>query len=144
MLRVGGIEADDVIGTLAKQGERAGMEVFIVSSDKDFAQLVNEQVRMLDTIKDVTYDSELVRKKWGVLPGQIVDLLALMGDAADNIPGVDGIGQKGAVTLLQEHGSLDVLLTKVEHSKPDARRPCCRRSWRRSSPTLRCLWVSPI
>ncbi|HEY4223075.1 MAG TPA: 5'-3' exonuclease H3TH domain-containing protein, partial [Myxococcota bacterium] len=113
LLRVPGLEADDVIGTLSRQALDAGHEVVIVSSDKDFAQLINDRVRMHDTIRDVVYDAELTRKKWGVKPEQMIDYLALMGDSSDNIPGVDGIGQKGAQQLLEEHGSLQALLKKL-------------------------------
>ena len=114
MLRVFGYEADDVIGTLARQGRERGLEVVIVSSDKDFAQLITDGVRMQDTLKDVVYDRDLVKKKWGVWPEQMVDYLALMGDSSDNIPGVDGIGQKGAAQLLEEHGSLSALLAMLD------------------------------
>jgi DNA polymerase-1 len=117
MLRVIGYEADDVIGTLARRADAEGMEVYIVSADKDFAQLINERVKMLDTLKDVTYDAELVRKKWGVPPAQIVDLLALMGDKIDNVPGVPGIGAKGAAGLLEKYGSLDGILDHVDELK---------------------------
>ena len=110
LLRVHGVEADDVIGTLAQQALAARHEVVIISSDKDFAQLVCERLWMHDTLKDVVYDRELVKKKWGVFPEQMVDYLALVGDAVDNIPGVDGIGDKGASQLLAEHGSLPALL----------------------------------
>jgi hypothetical protein len=79
-LRVPGIEADDVIGTLTELAVAAGHDVVIVSSDKDFAQLVTDKVVMHDTIRDVVYDAELVKKKWGVKPAQIVDYLALVGD----------------------------------------------------------------
>ncbi len=117
-LRVPGLEADDVIGTLTQQALDAGHEVVIVSSDKDFAQLISDddgaRVRMHDTIRDVVYDAELTKKKWGVRPDQIVDYLALMGDSSDNIPGVAGIGQKGAQQLLEEHGSLDAIYARYE------------------------------
>ncbi len=109
-LRLPGYEADDLIGTLTRQAVAAGMEVIIVAGDKDFAQLISDRVRMMDTLRDVTYDPELVQKKWGVLPAQIADLLALMGDSVDNIPGVPGIGQKGAAALLAKYGSLDGVL----------------------------------
>jgi DNA polymerase-1 len=125
MLRIPGWEADDVIGTLARQAKELGHEVVIVSSDKDFAQLLGEGVRMHDTLKDVVYDRELVKKKWGVWPEQMVDYLALMGDSSDNIPGVDGIGQKGAQQLLEEHGTLAALLQKVE-TAPDTLKPRVR------------------
>ncbi|MCP5070204.1 MAG: DNA polymerase I, partial [bacterium] len=90
ILRVSGYEADDVIGTLTRQAVEAGMEVFIISGDKDFAQLITDRVRMVDTLRDVVFDPELVRKKWGVTPEHFVDLLAMMGDKIDNIPGVPG------------------------------------------------------
>jgi DNA polymerase-1 len=117
ILRVPGVEADDVIGTLAKEAKEAGMEVHIISGDKDFAQLVDDDVRMIDAIRDITYDSELVRKKWGVPPHQFVDLLALLGDKIDNIPGVPGIGQKGAAALLDKYGDLETLLSKADELK---------------------------
>jgi DNA polymerase-1 len=117
LLRVPGYEADDVIGTLARQGAEAGMEVLIVSGDKDFAQIVSERVGMIDTLQNVTYDPELVRKKWGVPPGRFVDYLALVGDKVDNIPGVPGIGQKGASQLLETFGSLDGVYAGIEQLK---------------------------
>jgi DNA polymerase-1 len=117
ILRVPGYEADDVIGTLAKQAVALGYEVQILSGDKDFCQLVDDQVRMIDAIRDITYDSELVRKKWGVPPAQFVDLLALMGDSVDNIPGVPGIGAKGAAGLLERFGDLETLLASTDQLK---------------------------
>ncbi len=114
LLRKAGVEADDVIGTLTRMAVDAGLEVVIVSGDKDFAQLVGDRVRVFDTLRDVIYDAELVRKRWGVLPEHFVDLLALAGDAADNIPGVPGIGPKGAAKLLAEHGSLDAVLERLD------------------------------
>jgi DNA polymerase-1 len=114
ILQVPGVEADDVIGTLTRLALEAGHEVHIISGDKDFAQLIGPGVRMLDTMRDVTYDAELVRKKWGVLPEQFVDFLALVGDKSDNIPGVPGVGAKGAAKLLSEFGSLAVLLESTE------------------------------
>ena len=113
LLRVPGYEADDVIGTLARRGEALGHDVVVISGDKDFAQLVGDKIKVLDTMRDVTWDRELVRKKWGVKPEQMVDLLALMGDTVDNIPGVAGIGQKGAAELLEAHGSLDGILAAI-------------------------------
>jgi len=107
VLRVPGFEADDVIGTLCRRAVEAGHEVLIVAGDKDFAQLIGPEVRMFDSMRDVTYDAELAYKRWGVRPDQVVDLLALMGDAVDNIPGVAGVGEKTAKSLLAEHGSLE-------------------------------------
>lgn len=117
MLRVDGYEADDVIATLARRGVEAGMEVVIVAGDKDLAQMVGDGIRMQDTMKDVVYDADLVRKKWGVPPARIPDLLAIMGDAVDNIPGVPGIGQKGAVALLERFGSLSGILDNLAELK---------------------------
>lgn len=117
ILRVTGYEADDVIGTLTQAALAAGHEVLIVSGDKDFAQLLGERVRMLDTIRDVTYEPELAKKKWGVPPEQFVDYLALCGDKVDNIPGVPGIGKKGAAQLLEAYGSLDGILANTADLK---------------------------
>lgn len=117
MLRVAGVEADDVIGTLAARGGAAGMEVLIVAGDKDFAQLVGDHVRMFDSMKDVTYDAELVRKKWGVSPDHVVDRLAIVGDAVDEIPGVAGIGEKGALALLDKYGSLAGIYEHLDELK---------------------------
>ncbi|MCB9592343.1 MAG: DNA polymerase I [Sandaracinaceae bacterium] len=116
-LRVPGFEADDVIGTLTRQAVELGHEVHIISADKDFAQLITDDVRMIDTMRDVTYDPELVQKKWGVPPSSIVDLLALMGDKVDNVPGVAGIGQKGAAKLIETYGDLDGILAHVDELK---------------------------
>ncbi len=113
-LSVEGFEADDVIGTLTKKAVAAGHEVLIVSGDKDFVQLVSDEVRLVDTMKDVTYDRELVRKKWGVLPEQFVDYLALVGDKVDNIPGVPGVGAKTAAALLSRFGDLEAILRSTD------------------------------
>lgn len=117
ILRVEGFEADDVIGTLTKQAIAAGHEVRIVSGDKDFAQLIGPDVRMLDTLRDIVYDVELVKKKWGVTPEKFIDHLALLGDTSDNIPGVPGIGQKTSATLLERFGSLDGVYENIEELK---------------------------
>jgi DNA polymerase-1 len=117
ILRAPGWEADDVIATLAKRGADAGMEVVIVAGDKDLAQRVGERVRMQDTMRDVTYDAELVRKKWGVPPDKIPDLLALVGDTVDNIPGVPGIGDKGAAALLDKYGTVEGVLAHLGELK---------------------------
>jgi DNA polymerase-1 len=104
------VEADDIIATLTRQAVEAGFSVTIVSSDKDLMQLVSEHVVLWDTMSDRTYDVEAVRNKWGVTPERVRDLLALMGDSSDNIPGVAGIGQKTAATLLYKHGDLEGVL----------------------------------
>jgi len=118
LLRIPGVEADDIIGTLTRLGREAGLEVHVLSGDKDFAQLVGEGVRMVDPMRDVSYDPVLVKKKWGVRPEQIVDLLALVGDASDGIPGVPGIGQKGAEGLLAEYADLAAILVNKYALKP--------------------------
>jgi DNA polymerase-1 len=104
-------EADDVIGTLAAQANAAGFDVAIVTGDKDFFQLVGNGVRVFNPRDEGTwYDESGVAEKFGVRPGQVVDVLALMGDSIDNIKGVPGIGEKGARDLIAAHGSLDALL----------------------------------
>lgn len=114
IVRAPGWEGDDVIGTLAHEASQAGREVLIVAGDKDFAQMIGENVKMFDPMRDVTFDAELVFKKWGVHPHQMIDLLALMGDAIDNIPGVPGVGQKGATGLLEKYGSLDGIYAHLD------------------------------
>jgi DNA polymerase-1 len=114
MLQMAGVEADDVIGTLAKQGEAAGLDVLIVTSDKDMAQLVNPHVHLLDTMKNRRMDAAGVVEKFGVPPERIIDMLALMGDTSDNIPGVPGVGPKTAAKWLNEYGSLDALVAQAD------------------------------
>ena len=110
-----GEEADDVIATLARSAERAGVAVEIASTDKDLMQLVSDQVTLVDTMRDRRFSPKEVEARFGVPPAQMLDLRALIGDSSDNIPGVKGIGEKGAAQLLREHGSLDALL-----ASPDA------------------------
>ena len=114
LICIRGVEADDVIGTLAIQSANSGMDVLIISSDKDLAQLVNKKITMIDTMKDFTYDNQGVQKKFGVSPGQIIDYLSLVGDASDNIPGVPKVGPKTACKLLQQYGSLEKLLQNTD------------------------------
>ncbi len=114
ILEYPGFEADDVIGTLARRAEQAGFEVVIVSSDKDMMQLVTERVSMLNPAKDDEwYDPEKVQAFMGVRPERVTDLLALKGDAIDNIPGAPGIGEKGARDLIERFGSLDALIERA-------------------------------
>jgi DNA polymerase-1 len=103
-------EADDVLGTLAAKASAAGYHVILVSADKDLMQLVGPRVSLMHTGRDKLYDPALVEEDFGVPPHQVVDVLALMGDASDNVPGVPGIGAKGAQTLIQEYGSVEALL----------------------------------
>ena len=117
-----GVEADDRIGQLAKRAEDEGMEVVIASSDKDFLQLINDRVSMLNPVDKTgtPMDAAAVVAKAGVRPEQIVDWLSLVGDAADNIPGVPGVGVKTAAVLLNEFGSVDGIydgLAKVKRDK---------------------------
>jgi DNA polymerase-1 len=113
-----GYEADDVIGSLAQFGRDHDLEVTIVSGDKDFAQLVGPCVTLYDTMKDTRLDSDGVMAKWGVRPDQIIDYLAIVGDTSDNIPGVKGVGPKGAVKLLSEYGTLDAIYENIEKVLP--------------------------
>src|SRR5579863_2689166 len=111
-------EADDVIGTLSRKGAEAGCEVVIVSSDKDMLQLVTDRVSMLNPAKDDTwYDSAKVKEFMGVEPHQVADLLALKGDAVDNIPGAPGIGEKGAKDLIEQFGSVKTALDRADEVK---------------------------
>ncbi|MFC5570353.1 DNA polymerase I [Lysobacter yangpyeongensis] len=111
ILRVGGVEADDVIGTLATQGADDGIEVTISTGDKDFAQLVRPGIALVNTMSGSRYDSESsVVDKFGVKPEQIVDFLALMGDSIDNVPGVEKCGPKTAAKWLGEYGTLDAVI----------------------------------
>jgi DNA polymerase I len=109
-LEVPGFEADDIIATLAKLATAAGMEVVICSSDKDLMQLCDGDVSVLDTMKNRRFHVEEVREKFGVPPELVGDVLALMGDSIDNVPGVAGIGPKTAAELINKFGSLDALL----------------------------------
>ncbi|MEW6072041.1 MAG: DNA polymerase I [Planctomycetota bacterium] len=113
-----GYEADDVIGTLARQGEAAGCDVFIVTGDKDFLQLVGERIRLYNVFRPggerVIQGVEAVQEKFGTTPDRVVDVLAIMGDSSDNIPGVKGIGEKGAIKLIAEFGSVEGLLARID------------------------------
>ena len=104
---VEGFEADDLIGSACIQWKNKFDEILIASGDKDLMQFIGDNVKMLDTMKDKTYDRDGVFEKMGVYPEQIVDYLSMVGDASDNIPGMKGIGAKGAAKLLDEHGTLD-------------------------------------
>ncbi len=110
-IQISGVEADDVIGTLAARDKG---EVLIVTGDKDMAQLVNERVKLLDTMKRKVMDVDAVVEKFAVAPERIIDLLALMGDTSDNIPGVPKVGPKTAAKWLNEYGDLDQLIARAE------------------------------
>jgi 5'-3' exonuclease len=118
VLEMPGYEADDVIGTLATRAEQAGFDVVIVTADKDMLQLVSgSRVRVFHTGREKFLDEKGVAEFFGVLPSQVVDVLALMGDASDNIPGVPRVGEVTAKKWISEHGSLDRLLENAEQIK---------------------------
>jgi DNA polymerase-1 len=121
VIELAGVEADDVIATLAQQAVAEGLRVTVVSGDKDLLQLVSDEIRVLNPGREgsgsTLYDAAQVEAKLGVPPDRVTDLLALLGDAVDNVPGVPGIGEKGARDLLQEHGSLEALLERAETVK---------------------------
>lgn len=117
LVRAPGVEADDVVATLCAQAVAAGHEVLLVSGDKDLAQLVGPRVKLLDVMRERTFDEALVVKRFGVGPALLVDWLALVGDSVDNLPGVKGIGAKGACQLLDKYGSLDALLAATGELK---------------------------
>jgi DNA polymerase-1 len=109
-----GIEADDIIGTLARKYSEIGIKTVIVSGDKDMMQLISDDIIMIDTMKDVTYDVEAVKKRFGVGPEKVVEILGLAGDQSDNIPGVPGIGPKNAQRLIEEFGSVEGVLANID------------------------------
>ena len=117
-----GFEADDLIATYAKHAKQQGLKVTIVSADKDLMQLVDEDVQMLDPIKQRVIKVPQVLEKFGVPPHKVIDAQALAGDSADNVPGVPGIGIKTAALLLNEYGDLETLLERAEEIKQPKRR----------------------
>ena len=114
LLAVSGVEADDVIGTLAREAEKAGRPVLISTGDKDMAQLVTPDITLINTMNNTILGPEEVETKYGVPPSLIIDYLALMGDSSDNIPGVPGVGEKTAQALLQGLGSLDDIYADLD------------------------------
>ncbi len=118
ILEAEGFEADDVIGTLAREAAERGHDVFIVTGDKDMMQLVTPQVKVLNPQKDnLILDAEKVMETLGVPPDKVIDVMALRGDAVDNIPGAPGIGDKGSVDLIVEFGSVEAVLDRVAEVK---------------------------
>ena len=114
LLMVEGVEADDVIGTLATQATAAGLHTVISTGDKDMAQLVDGHVTLINTMSNTTLDVPGVAEKFGVAPAQIIDYLALVGDTSDNIPGIPKVGPKTAAKWLQEYGTLDNLVANAD------------------------------
>jgi DNA polymerase-1 len=112
-----GMEADDIIATLARRGEEQGMDVVICTADKDARQLLSDHVRILNLRKNAVMDPAALEKEWGIRPDQVVDFLALTGDTVDNVPGVPGVGPGFASTFLKQFGTLDNLLANIDQVK---------------------------
>ena len=138
LIGVPGFEADDVIGTLARRGEEDGLDVLIVTADRDALQLVDEHVHVLANKRGISetilYDPPAVLERYGVTPLQVPDVKALTGDTSDNIPGVPGIGEKTAGKLIAEYGSLENLLDHAERGNGENRRRVARAC--RASPAI--------
>jgi len=117
LLCIDGVEADDVIGTLAKQAEEQGMKVIVSTGDKDMAQLVNDHVTLVNTMTETEMDPDGVVEKFGIPPERIIDYLALIGDTVDNVPGVPKVGPKTAVKWLEKYGSLDEIIKHADEFK---------------------------
>ncbi len=117
-IRLAGHEADDIIGTLAHKAEQAGYDVVIVTSDKDMFQLLTPRVRIYDPVKDKWIGEAECRERFGVEPARVVEIMGLMGDAIDNIPGVKGIGEKTATKLVAQFGTIEELLRRVDEVTP--------------------------
>lgn len=113
-VRVPGFEADDIIGTLAKKAAAEGFKVVIVSGDKDMMQLIGPDIRMLDTMKNKWFGVEDVQEKFGVTPDKVIDVMGLMGDSSDHIPGVKGVGPKTASELIRKFGSMHELYERID------------------------------
>jgi DNA polymerase-1 len=122
LIEIPGFEADDVMGTLAKRAEREGIETYLVTGDKDFMQLVSPLVKIYSLRKvgnqQEILDAAGVQEKFGVPPQRVIEVLALMGDSSDNVPGIPGIGEKTAVKLIQDYGDLATVLAKAAELKP--------------------------
>ena len=114
LLVIEGVEADDVIGTLAVAASKANQKVLISTGDKDMAQLVDDNIMLINTMNNTLLDREAVIEKYGIPPELIIDYLALMGDSADNIPGVAGVGEKTALGLLQGIGSMAEIYANLD------------------------------
>jgi len=114
LLRISGVEADDVIGTLCRQAQDAGMNVLVSTGDKDMAQLVNDKVTLVNTMTGSLLDREGVKKKFDVFPEQIIDYLALVGDSSDNIPGVPKVGAKTAAKWLNQYDSAEKIIAHAD------------------------------
>ena len=118
VIRQAGYEADDLIGTLARKGEVEGLDVVIVTSDKDMFQLLTPKTRIYDPVKDKWFGEADSQVRFGVEPARVVEIMGLMGDTSDNIPGVKGIGEKTAVKLITQFGTIEELLNRLEEVTP--------------------------
>jgi DNA polymerase I len=125
-LEVEGYEADDVIGTLAVKAAKEGFDVIMVTGDKDFMQLVGPNVIMFVPMKNEIITPEVIKEKYGIAPNRIIDLLALMGDTSDNVPGLPNVGEKTARSLLEEFGSLDNIFAECDKISREKLRICVR------------------
>ena len=119
MMEKEGFEADDIIGTMARQGDEKGFQVVIITGDKDFRQLISPRVSLWDTMKDRVTDYETFLKEYGLNPEQVIDIMGLSGDSSDNIPGVPGVGEKTAAGLIQQFGSLEAVFENLEEIKKE-------------------------
>jgi DNA polymerase I len=117
VITIPSIEADDIIGTLSHRAEKSGLSVLISSNDKDMIQLVTTNIRIINSMHDIIIGPNEVEEKYGISPTLMIDLLALMGDASDSIPGVPGIGKKTALILLKHFGSLEKIYNKIDDIK---------------------------
>lgn len=114
VIELDGFEADDLIGTFARQAQEQGFDVVIVTGDKDFMQLVTERATIWDPMKDEVIDLQVIAERFALHPGQIIDMMGLSGDSSDNVPGVPGIGPKIALQLIQSHGGMEELFAHLE------------------------------
>ncbi|MDT8317728.1 MAG: DNA polymerase I [bacterium] len=117
VLSMQGVEADDIIGTIARQGADHGLEVIIVTGDKDMMQLVSDDISILDTMKDKTTGPIEVMERFKVGPDRVRDIMGMMGDSSDNIPGIAGVGEKTAVKLISEYGTMEGIYENIENIK---------------------------
>ena len=117
LIAVDGVEADDVIGTLALEADKKGIKTLIATGDKDMAQLVTENIHLIDTMKDLRMGPAEVKEKFGIQPDRFIDYLSLAGDTSDNIPGVEKVGPKTAIKWINEYGSLDGVIQNADQIK---------------------------
>src|SRR3989338_4047929 len=113
-LELEGYEADDIIGTISKHMKERGLEVIIIAADKDMLQLIDDNTTIVDTMKDKKFDKKDVMERFGVEPDRVVEIMGLAGDTSDNIPGVKGIGEKTAIKLIHQFGTIENILQNVE------------------------------